>query len=198
MRRFAFRRAIWKDILQGGLIGAGIAFLLTFFLAESAVHAGTSTINGWQASTVCGVAGSMELEAGCALVYPAVNSSDEAIYWTTGTAGTPTLDGTKTYVMHFTATGLPPVGAFWSITTGDARTRLMVTNPQHKYSVSSHSGLATATDGSIDVYLAPTLPAGAPTSNWLPTPAGTFMLWLRLYEPTSSTWTPPAIKQVQR
>ena len=36
--------------------------------------------------------------------------------------------------------------------------------------------------GSVDIYLQKTAPAGH-ESNWLPAPAGNFMLWLRVYLP---------------
>jgi hypothetical protein len=94
---------------------------------------------------------------------------------------------------------LPPVEAFWSITiAGPAR--LMVENAAHKYRVSDRSGLQANPDGSTDVYLQQTAPAGR-EANWLPTPSGNFMLWLRAYQPRPSvldgTYRPPAVAQVQ-
>jgi hypothetical protein len=37
-------------------------------------------------------------------------------------------------------------------------------------------------DGSIDIYISNTAPTGH-ESNWLPTPTGNFILWLRVYLP---------------
>ena len=95
--------------------------------------------------------------------------------------------------------GLPPVNAFWSITIAGSD-RLMVANSAHKYSVSSHSGLQPNPDGSIDIYIQPTAP-GEHEANWLPTPNGKFMLWLRAYEPRQSvlagTYVPPAVTEVK-
>jgi hypothetical protein len=75
--------------------------------------------------------------------------------------------------------------------------RLMAANPAHKYSVSDRSGVVPDADGSIDLYLRTTAPPGR-KANWLPTPSGNFMLWLRAYQPASAildgTWQPPAIE----
>jgi hypothetical protein len=58
----------------------------------------------------------------------------------------------------------------------------MVENPIHRYSVGGRSGLVPNADGSIDIYVQNTAPA-VQESNWLPAPAGNFMLWLRVYQP---------------
>lgn len=199
--RRAFKRSIPKDLLQGALIGVAVALLLTYILGFLAVRHTSVKANGWSAPMSCGIPGGLALEAGCARAYPAINPPHEAIYWTSATDRTgASLDGTKTYILHFPAGETPPVKAFWSITTGSAKTRLMVANPEHKYSVSSHSHLQTNADGSTDIYLGPTAPAGH-QANWLPTPNGDVMLWLRMYEPTKSAldggWTPPAIKEIK-
>jgi hypothetical protein len=44
------------------------------------------------------------------------------------------------------------------------------------------SGLAPGADGSIDIYIQNTAPAGH-ESNWLPAPTGDFVLMLRAYQP---------------
>jgi hypothetical protein len=55
-------------------------------------------------------------------------------------------------------------------------------NPINRYSVSDRSGLAPNADGSVDIYIQNTAPAGH-ESNWLPAPSGNFILWLRVYLP---------------
>jgi hypothetical protein len=197
--RLLFRPAIWKDIVRGVIVGAVLMVALTVGLSIAAIIQTSATGGGWSSPTQCGVARGLAIEAGCAIAYPAINSPDQARYWKATLDGTRrNLDGTKTYDIHFAADDLPPAKAFWSITTGDATTQLMVANPEHRYSVSSHSGLAKNADGSLDVYLGPTLPANVPGSNWLPTPRGAFMLWLRIYRPTSQTYTPPPIQEVRK
>jgi hypothetical protein len=60
--------------------------------------------------------------------------------------------------------------------------RYMVDNPINRYSVGDRSGLVPGADGSIDIYIQNTAPAGH-ESNWLPTPTGNFVLVLRAYQP---------------
>ena len=122
------------------------------------------------------------LRAACARILPAVNVGQEAAYWTTtvDSAGR-TLNGQHEYVLHFPAGQLPPNDAFWSLTMTDV-VGYMVRNPIDRYSVGSRSGLVPNADGSIDIYMQRTAPAGH-ESNWLPAPAGNFKLMLRAYLP---------------
>jgi hypothetical protein len=58
----------------------------------------------------------------------------------------------------------------------------LVANPINRYSLGDRSGLVSNTDGSIDIYLQQSAPAGH-EANWLPAPSGDFMLYLRVYQP---------------
>ena len=82
---------------------------------------------------------------------------------------------------------------------GDAR-KHFVANPINRYSVSDRTGLAPNTDGSVDIYLQNTAPAGH-DSNWLPAPSGKFILWLRVYVPSAAIlngeYTVPPVVEVQ-
>src|SRR5712691_2878719 len=91
------------------------------------------------------------------------------------------LSGEHDFILHFPPGGLPPNDAFWSLTMADAKERF-VANPINRYSVGDRSGLAQNPDGSVDIYLRNAAPAGH-QSNWLPAPAGRFVLWLRVYMP---------------
>jgi hypothetical protein len=58
-------------------------------------------------------------------------------------------------------------------------------------------------DGSIDLYIQKDNPGSDKESNWLPAPAGKFILMLRMYWPNESdpsildgTWTIPPVKKV--
>jgi hypothetical protein len=82
------------------------------------------------------------------------------------------------YILHFPPGGLPPNHAFWSPTMGDAQNRY-VPNPVNRSSLGNRSGLVADADGSVDIYIQNTAPAGY-ESNWLPVPAGNFRLWLRI------------------
>ena len=192
-----WKRTIWMDILQGVLIGFGVSILLIATLIVVRTSTLTTTVNGWQTTQACGVPSDLITEAACARTLPAINPPSEAMYWQATVDGNGArLDGSKSYVIRFPEGGLPPVKAFWSITIAGAN-RLMVANSAHRYSVSDRSGLVASADGSTDIYLQPTVPTGH-EANWLPTPGGNFMLWLRAYEPAQSildgTWQPPAVE----
>ena len=198
-RKHWFRDRIWKDIVPGVILGAIVSLFLGDIIGVLAIVRTSTVANGWSSPAQCGIPAGFVVEGGCSIAYPAINEPTEARYWVAQLDGTRTaLNGQNTYVIHFAAGQTPPVQAFWSITTGAAKTRVMTANAQHKYSVSSHSALATNSDGSLDIYLGPSLPTGTPESNWLPTPDGAFVLWLRLYQPTDQNWTPPAIQEVQK
>ncbi|HSU47138.1 MAG TPA: DUF1214 domain-containing protein [Arthrobacter sp.] len=176
-------RTVRSDVLQGFLIGFGLAFVTAHAYARmKAVR-----VNGWITMPGLGDPGNgMLMRAACAQLFPGpVNTSAEAVYWWTNSDGSgATLSGRQGYVLRFPAGGLPPNNAFWSLTMGDARNRF-VANPLRRYSVSDRSGLIPNPDGSVEVYIQAQPPAGR-ESNWLPAPSGKFILWLRVYEPGSS------------
>lgn len=177
---FTGSRTVRNDVVQGILIG----FALAFITAQIYARIKTTKVNGWTTMFGCGEPGNgMLLRAACAQIFPGpVNVPQEAMYWTTFVDGAGhTLRGRQNYIMHFPAGGLPPNNAFWSLTVGDAKNRF-VANPINRYSVSDRSGLAQKTDGSVDIYIQNTAPAGHET-NWLPAPTGRFVLWLRVYMP---------------
>ena len=173
-------RSIVTDVWQGIVVGAVLGFITAQILARFwAVK-----VNGWSTMFGCGVPGNgMLFRAACAQLFPGpVNVPQEAMYWTTSKDGAGRkLNGRHVYMMHFPPGGLPPNDAFWSLTMGDAKNRF-VANPINRYSVSDRSGLVPNADGSVDIYVQNTAPAGH-ESNWLPAPAGKFILWLRVYMP---------------
>jgi hypothetical protein len=167
-------------IIQGVLIGFGLAFVS----AQIYARIKATKVNGWVTMYGLGCpSNGMFLRAAHTQLFPGpVNTPEEAMYWWTNTDGAGhVLTGANEYVLHFPAEGLPPNKAFWSITMGDAGNRF-VENPLNRYSVSDRTDLARNADGSVDVYLQQTAPAGH-ESNWLPAPAGHFILWLRVYMP---------------
>jgi hypothetical protein len=174
-----FRRTIVSDVVQGIIIGGVLAFIT----AQIIMNAYVTTVNGWTTIFGCGEPGNgILLRAACANKFPAVNVPQEAMYWTTSADGAGhTLSGEHAYILHFPPGGLPPNNAFWSLTMGDAQNRF-VANPINRYCVSDRSGLVPNADGSVDIYIQNTAPTGH-KSNWLPAPAGKFILWLRAYLP---------------
>jgi len=173
-------RTVQSDVIQGILIGFGLAFVL----AQAYARIKGTKVNGWITMFGLGVPGNgMLLRAAHAQIFPGpVNVPHEAMYWTTsGDGAGHTLSGQHDYIMHFPAGELPPNDAFWSLTTGDAKNRF-VAKKINRYCVSDRSGLAQNADGSVDIYLQNAAPVGH-ESNWLPAPTGRFILWLRVYMP---------------
>lgn len=171
------------DVVPGVIVGAVLALVTALLLITAQVHALQTTVNGWSVTMTCGKASNgILVRAACAQALWAVNLPEEAVYWTATTDGAgQALTGAHDYRLHFPPGGLPPNHAFWSLTMTIAPGYL-VANPINRYSVGDRSGLVPNADGSIDIYIQHTAPAGHAT-NWLPAPSGTFKLWLRAYQP---------------
>jgi hypothetical protein len=177
---FAQNRIVRNDLIQGFLVGFGLAFVSAQIYARLKLK----RVNGW--ITMYGLgepSNGMFVRAAHAQLFPGpVNTQEEAMYWWTNSDGAHhTLSGIHNYVMHFPVGGLPPNKAFWSITMGDARNRF-VANPINRYNVSDRTGLVQNPDGSVDIYIQRAAPPEH-ESNWLPAPEGNFILWLRVYIP---------------
>lgn len=180
-RFFTNPRMVRTDVLQGILIGYGLAFVTIYIYARTKA---TKKVNGWVTMFGCSEPDNgMLLRAAHTLIFPGpVNVPKEAMYWTTSKDGAGhTLSGVHNYIMHFPPSGLPPNHAFWSLTMGDGQNRF-VANPINRYSVSDRTGFVQNADDSVDIYIQNTAPAGH-ESNWLPAPSGSFILWLRVYIP---------------
>lgn len=194
-------------VVQAIIIGSVMAFLTANILMNAVFKAGSTTVNGWSTSLKCGQPGNgILLRAACAKILPAVNVAEEAAYWTTKKDGTgQALNGRHDYVMHFPAGQLPPNDAFWSLTMTDVA-GYMVHNPIDRYSLGDRGslgdshGLVPNADGSIDIHIQSTAPAGH-ESNWLPAPAGSFKLTLRAYLPgravLNGTYHLPPVSKVR-
>jgi hypothetical protein len=108
------------------------------------------------------------------------------------------LNGSNTYHLHFAAGQIPPVSAFWSLTLYDSSGNLEA-NPQGVYTLSSYT-VKRNSNGSLDLYVGPTQPAGVNAANWLPSLSGPYDLTLRLYGPASrvlkGNWKPPLVTLV--
>ncbi|MGA5064207.1 DUF1254 domain-containing protein [Streptomyces exfoliatus] len=127
------------------------------------------------------------------------NLDADALYphATTDADGRP-LDGAHTYVLHFDAGKTPPVDGFWSLTMMNER-QLFADNPLNRYAIGDRSGMRTNPDGSLDIYVQHEYPGPDHESNWLPAPAGSFNVFLRLYWPQqpalAGDWTPPTLQR---
>lgn len=193
---FVHGRTVRNDVVQGVLIGVGLAFIT----AQVYARIKATKVNGWITMFGLGVPGNgMLLRAAHSQYFPGpVNVPEEAMYWWANSDGAGrTLSGAHDYLVHFPPGGLPPNDAFWSLTMGDSKNRF-VANPINRYSVSNRSGLVPNADGSVDIYIQNKPPAGH-ESNWLPAPTDSFILWLRVYVPgqailTGTYTVPPIVK----
>jgi hypothetical protein len=127
---------------------------------------------------------------------------EEATYiaYNTDDANTPLNGSTTNYVIHFEAGKLPPAKAFWSLTMYD-KDRYLSDNPIRRYAIGDRNKLKFNADGSLDIYLQHNDPGADKQSNWLPAPADSFNVILRIYVPTDeylhdkNTWVNPPIKK---
>ena len=78
-----------------------------------------------------------------------------------------------------------------------------VANPLNRYSISPRQDPKANADGSVDIYIQHGSPGADKESNWLPAPAGKFILMLRMYWPNEGepsilegSWTIPAVAKV--
>jgi len=161
-------------------------------------------INGWLFSTRTGLYGTDYLQrALITAIGLGANRSQDAVYPTSevDAEGKP-YDGANKYVMHFAKGQTPPVRGFWSLTMYDGQ-YFFVPNPLNRYTLSSRFKFNYNKDGSLDFYIQKESPGKDKEANWLPAPAGKFILMLRLYWPREKppsiiggTWKPPAVKRV--
>jgi hypothetical protein len=140
----------------------------------------------------------------CAYGIPANRPEDATYPYSEVDKDNRPLDGANKYVVHFASKNdLPPANGFWSLTMYDGEW-FFVPNPVNRYSISARQDLKSNPDGSIDLYIQKDSPGAAKESNWLPAPAGRFILCMRLYwavEPPKPsilnlTWKPPFIQRV--
>jgi hypothetical protein len=102
------------------------------------------------------------------------------------------------YRMHFDASNLPPVLAFWSVTAYD-KDGYFIANPINRYAIGDRDRLKFDPDGSLDLYIQSDDPGPDRHSNWLPCGDGPWNLMLRLYWPKpvilNGSWHPPALER---
>jgi hypothetical protein len=107
------------------------------------------------------------------------------------------LDGARNYQVTFAAGKLPPARGFWSLTLYD-ELHAFFANDLGRYSLGTkNKQLRYNADGSLTIYVGPQSPTAELQSNWLPSPAGKFSLYLRAYWPgeelVAGHWSPPPV-----
>jgi hypothetical protein len=107
------------------------------------------------------------------------------------------LSGNNTY--RLTVPAKAPVKLYWSATAYDAQTHALIRNNAKSSLASNDTGVQKNADGSVDIYFAPTAPAGK-ESNWVPT-GRDFEVLFRFYGPLpplfDHSWTMPDLVQVR-
>lgn len=129
------------------------------------------------------------------------NISQDAVYGVTQLdENLIALNGQNTYRLHFEPDALPPTTAFWSVTNYDAEGYLE-RNPMDRYSLGSNHDLIYNSDGSLDIFLGHSKPAGDAV-NWVPAPAANFKTLLRIYWPDPSVlggeWSLPVVQKIDK
>lgn len=132
------------------------------------------------------------------------NSREEALYrgYLVDSSGKALDGGTGRYVLRFPPGQLPPVNAFWSLTMYDLPARMLVANPLGRYLIGSSMlpGLKRDADGGVTIYVQQDSPGADREANWLPAPAGPFLLALRAYWPqpalSDGSWKQPPLMRV--
>jgi hypothetical protein len=147
--------------------------------------------NGWLFTTRAGLYGTNYLQrALITAIGLGANRPQDAVYPTSeGPDLVKKYSGAKKYVMRFEKGKLPPANGFWSLTMYDAQ-YFFVDNPLNRYTLSQRNALKANPDGSVDLYIQHESPGKDKESNWLPAPAGEFILMMRLYWPKE---TPPSV-----
>lgn len=109
------------------------------------------------------------------------------------------LVGRESYHLKFRPEALPAHQGFWSLTVYDGDHRLVGQTRAASSINSSSDTLKRLEDGSVEIMIQRARPT-EPNTNWLPTPEGRFVLYLRVYTPDESVvrghWTPPAAVNV--
>jgi hypothetical protein len=174
-------------------------------MAQFKLNKDVSDINGWAYTTKTGIYGTDYLmRALVTAIGLGANRPQDAVYPTAQKdAEGKAYEGASKYVMRFPRGQLPPVRGFWSVTMYDDK-YFFVNNPLNRYSISARQNLKTNPDGSTDLYIQKDSPGPDKESNWLPAPAGKFILMLRMYWPNETnpsiingSWKIPAVTKQQ-
>jgi hypothetical protein len=131
------------------------------------------------------------------------NSKEEALYpiLEKDSDGQPVDASKSDYTLHFGT--FPPVHAFWSVTMYALPSQLLVKNPVNRYLINAPMlpQLERDADGGLTLHIQNKTPGAGKEANWLPAPAGPFMVALRYYWPKAElldgSWPSPKLERVK-
>lgn len=100
-------------------------------------------------------------------------------------------DSSTPRVLHLPRDWAPiDAGGFWSLTMY-SKEGYLVANSIERYSIGDRTpGLQKEADGTLKIYVQPTDPGDARSTNWLPSPTGPYSMTLRLYLPNRTALGP--------
>jgi hypothetical protein len=109
------------------------------------------------------------------------------------------LSGANRYTVTFAAGQTPPVNGFWSLTVYN-KEHFFEPNQLNRFSLGTKSkSMKQNADGSLTLYFQNKSPGADKETNWVPTPADEFSLYIRSYWPKepimNGSWTPPAVNR---
>ena len=176
---------------------------ISVYLKEAIVTGDAKVENGWLHFKNTGLYGTGYRNRAMITWYGlGANRPQDAVYPTSeGPSILKKYSGANKYVAHFNKGEMPPANAFWSIVMYD-KDYFLVPNSINRYTVSSRDKFKTNADGSVDLYIQHDSPGKDKEANWLPAPADTFVLMMRLYWPSEKapsildgSWKPPEVKE---
>ncbi len=156
-------------------------------IVQAATQRSIPDYNGWMISREIGRYGFSYMQRAAVARGGYGNLPEESMYpaMVFGPDGE-LLDGRHGYQLHFAPAQMPPVKGFWSLSAYRLTDLQLEANEIQRYSIGDRTtGLNYNPDGSLTLTLAHEKPLN-PAANWLPVPAGIFMLVMRLYEPSKS------------
>jgi hypothetical protein len=177
---------------------------ISIWMKEGVATGDVKLANGWLYVNNAGSYGTSYRQRAMVTWYGlGANLLKDAIYPTSeGPDIVKKYSGDKRYVVHFEKGQMPPVDGFWSLTMYDDQ-YFFVDNPLNRYNLSQRNKFKTNADGSVDLLIQKESPGKDRESNWLPAPAGGFVLMFRLYWPKETppsildgSWKPPEVKEI--
>jgi len=176
---------------------------ITAWLKESVIAGDSKLESGWLYFKQVGTYGTNYRQRAMITYYGlGANLPEDAVYpLSEGPEVLKKYSGEHTYVIHIPKGQMPPVHGFWSLTMYDTDF-FFVPNALNRYTLSQRNKFKSNADGSVDLYIQHDSPGKAKEGNWLPAPAGPFVLIMRLYWPNEKppslldgSWKLPEVKE---